>query len=123
MEGVGGPSEQRRTSYVASTQCDLGCLGQPPGDSGDAADGVVGSDRLHEYWLGVIHPARAAKGGRDKCGRIGNLERVTHAPKGIECIILRLRDGRTTTIPVQLIAADKDDLARDIRAHLERAAR
>lgn len=48
---------------------------------------------------------------------------VAAAPSGIECVVLRLRDGRSTTIPVQLVAGDKDDFARDVRDHLERAAR
>ena len=48
---------------------------------------------------------------------------VAASPQGIECVVLRLRDGRSTTIPVQLVAADKDDFARDVRAHLSRAAR
>ncbi|MBM0125211.1 hypothetical protein [Pimelobacter simplex] len=47
---------------------------------------------------------------------------VAAAPSGIDCLVLRLRDGRSTTIPVQLVAADKDDFARDVRAHLQRAA-
>ncbi|MBU2695320.1 hypothetical protein ABFU82_22340 [Nocardioides sp. WV_118_6] len=48
---------------------------------------------------------------------------VAASPSGIECVVLRLRDGRSTTIPVQLVAADKDEFARVVRAHLERAAR
>jgi hypothetical protein len=48
---------------------------------------------------------------------------VAATPRGIECVVLRLRDGRTTSIPVQLLAADKDDFARDVRDHLRRAAR
>ncbi len=48
---------------------------------------------------------------------------VAAAPQDIECLVLRLRDGRSTTIPVQLVAGDKDDLARDVRDHLKRAAR
>lgn len=48
---------------------------------------------------------------------------VAAAPRGIDCVVLRLRDGRSTTIPVGLIAADKDDFARDVRAHLKRAGR
>lgn len=48
---------------------------------------------------------------------------VAAAPRGIECVVLRLRDGRSTTIPVELVAADKDDLARDIRDRLRGAAR
>ncbi|WP_408897202.1 hypothetical protein ACJ5H2_20060 [Nocardioides sp. R1-1] len=48
---------------------------------------------------------------------------VAAAPSGIDCLVLRLRDGRSTTIPVQLVAADKDDFARDVREYLRRAAR
>lgn len=48
---------------------------------------------------------------------------VAASPRDIECLVLRLRDGRSTTIPVQLVAADKDDFARDVREHLRRAAR
>ena len=47
---------------------------------------------------------------------------VAATPQGFECVVLRLRDGRSTTIPVQLVAGDKDEFARDVRAHLERAA-
>ena len=46
---------------------------------------------------------------------------VAAAPRDIDCVVVRLRDGRTTTIPVQLIAADKDDFAHDVRRHLEAA--
>ncbi|MFC5730442.1 MULTISPECIES: hypothetical protein [Nocardioides] len=48
---------------------------------------------------------------------------VAATPRGIECVVLRLRDGRSTTVPVQLLAADKDEFARDVREHLRRAAR
>lgn len=48
---------------------------------------------------------------------------VAATPRDVQCVVLRLRDGRTTTIPVELVGADKDDLARDIREHLRRAAR
>lgn len=40
--------------------------------------------------------------------------------RGLDCLVLTLRDGRTTTIPVAAVAADKDDFARDVRAHAER---
>lgn len=48
---------------------------------------------------------------------------VAAAPRGIECLVLRLRDGRSTTIPVELVAGDKDEFARDVRAHLKRSTR
>ncbi|GAA3818924.1 hypothetical protein [Nocardioides panacisoli] len=50
-------------------------------------------------------------------------EAVAAAPRDVECLVLRLKDGRTTTVPVALIAADKDEFARDVRDHLRAAAR
>ncbi|TWH02641.1 hypothetical protein L615_001300000050 [Nocardioides sp. J9] len=47
---------------------------------------------------------------------------VAAAPSDVDCLVLRLRDGRSTTIPVELVAGDKDDFARDVREHLKRAA-
>jgi len=48
---------------------------------------------------------------------------VATQPQAVACVVLRLKDGRSTTIPVDLLASDKDDFARDVRAHLSRAAR
>lgn len=48
---------------------------------------------------------------------------VAAAPRGIECVVIRLKQGGTTTIPVELLAADKDDFARDVRARLQAAGR
>ncbi|MEQ6900994.1 hypothetical protein [Nocardioides sp. YIM 152588] len=48
---------------------------------------------------------------------------VAASPRDIDCVVLRLKQGGTTTIPVQLLAADKDDFARDVRAHLQAAGR
>ena len=42
------------------------------------------------------------------------------SPRGLDCLVLRLRDGRTTTIPVAAVAADKDDFARDVRQRAQR---
>jgi hypothetical protein len=35
-------------------------------------------------------------------------------------VVLRLRDGRTTTIPVEMLAADRKAFVRDIQDHLQR---
>jgi len=35
-------------------------------------------------------------------------------------VVLRLRDGRTTTIPVEALAADREAFARDVRLRLAR---
>lgn len=44
---------------------------------------------------------------------------VIASPRGVDCLVLRLRDGRTTTIPVQVLAADREEFARQVRAHLD----
>ena len=43
---------------------------------------------------------------------------VTATRMGSACVVLRLRDGRTTTIPVEVLAADRDDFVRDLRSRL-----
>ncbi|RHW25817.1 hypothetical protein D0Z08_17400 [Nocardioides immobilis] len=48
---------------------------------------------------------------------------VATQPQAVACVVFRLKDGRSTIIPVDLLAADKDDFARDVRDHLSRAAR
>jgi hypothetical protein len=37
---------------------------------------------------------------------------------GAACLVLRLRDGRSTAIPVAALAANRDDFARAVREHL-----
>jgi hypothetical protein len=46
---------------------------------------------------------------------------VTASPGGVDCLVIRLRDGRATTIPVSALAADRDVFAADVRDHLRRA--
>lgn len=48
---------------------------------------------------------------------------VAASPRDLDCVVIRLRDGRSSTIPMDLIAADKDDFARDVRRHLTGAVR
>lgn len=36
------------------------------------------------------------------------------------CVVLRLRDGRTTTVPVRMLAVNADDFVRDLQVHLDR---
>lgn len=45
---------------------------------------------------------------------------VTSTPRGIPCVVLRLRDGRSTTIPVQLLALDREEFVRELQQHLQR---
>jgi hypothetical protein len=39
------------------------------------------------------------------------------------CIVVSLRDGRTTTIPVSVLAGDRDEFANRLRTLLQRARR
>ncbi len=67
---------------------------------------------------------RLVRGAGVKEARWSEVEdAVATQPQEVPCVVLRLKDGRSTTIPVELLAADKDDFARDVRDHLSRAAR
>jgi hypothetical protein len=37
---------------------------------------------------------------------------------GARCVVLRLTDGRSTTVPVDVLAGDRDDFVRDLQQHL-----
>ena len=39
---------------------------------------------------------------------------------GTPCVVLRLTDGRTTTIPAGALDADREDFVRDLATHLPR---
>jgi hypothetical protein len=45
---------------------------------------------------------------------------VAASPRGVDCVVLRLRDGRTTSIPVAAVDASREDFVEDLRAHLRR---
>ena len=44
---------------------------------------------------------------------------VTAIVADARCVVLRLRDGRSTTIPVDVLAGSADDFVRVVRAHLD----
>ena len=45
---------------------------------------------------------------------------VTTFRRDVACLELRLRDGRTSTIPVGVLAVDKDQFVRDLQTRLQR---
>lgn len=47
-------------------------------------------------------------------------EAVTSSPQGVPAVVLRLSDGRTTTIPVTVLGVDREQFVRDLQAHLQR---
>lgn len=38
--------------------------------------------------------------------------------RDVDCVVLRLRDGRTTTIPLEAVAGGREAFVGDLRAHL-----
>jgi hypothetical protein len=46
-------------------------------------------------------------------------EAGTASPSGTPVLVITLRDGRATTIPVQVLAADREDLVRDLQTRLD----
>ena len=46
-------------------------------------------------------------------------EAVTATRGDVPVVVIRLRDGRSTTIPVQVLAADREDFVRDLQQHLQ----
>ena len=44
---------------------------------------------------------------------------VTTTVADAPVVVLRLRDGRTTTIPVGMLAVDREAFVRDVQAHLQ----
>lgn len=64
------------------------------------------------------------RGAGVKQGRWSEVEEaVTASLRGFPCVVIRLRDGRTTTIPVQVVEGDPDAFARDVQARLRRGGR
>jgi hypothetical protein len=45
---------------------------------------------------------------------------VTTTVSGSPVVVLRLHSGQTTTIPVEMLAADREDFVRDLQRHLQR---
>lgn len=45
---------------------------------------------------------------------------VTMHVRNTACLVLRLRDGRSTTIPVEVLAIDREQFVREVQDHLQR---
>ncbi|WP_193609794.1 hypothetical protein [Nocardioides lijunqiniae] len=44
----------------------------------------------------------------------------TASPSGVPCAVIRLRDGRSTTIPVPALETDREQFVRDLAGYLNR---
>ena len=47
-------------------------------------------------------------------------EAVTAEVSGSPCVVLSLQDGRTTVIPMEAVAGDREAFVRDLQEHLQR---
>ncbi len=64
---------------------------------------------------------RFVRGAGTSAARWSDIEDVVTAHvAGARCVVLRLRDGRSTTIPVDMLAVDGDQFVRELQAHLDR---
>lgn len=64
---------------------------------------------------------RLVRGAGVKEAAWGDVEdAVTTRLHGADCVVLRLRDGRTTTIPVAVVAGAGGAFVADLRSHLRR---
>jgi hypothetical protein len=67
----------------------------------------------------VGYEVRFVRGAGTKAARWVDVEDLATTYLGEEeCVVIRLRDGRTTTIPVNLIEGDREEFVAELRARL-----
>ena len=65
------------------------------------------------------YQVRLVRGAGVKRARWADVaEASTAEVGGLPCVVLSLRDGRSTTIPVSLLAGDRDEFVTSLRARL-----
>ncbi len=87
---------------------------------GAGAAGILVTRRAYVVRLTPTgYRVRLVRGAGATSARWGDVEDVVAARvAGADCVVLRLKDGRSTTVPVAMLAADKDALAHDVRGRL-----
>ncbi len=69
----------------------------------------------------VGYEVRWVRAAGVKRGRWKDVEDVVASTlAGARCVVLRRRDGTTTTIPVDILAGSTDEFVRDLQQHLNR---
>ena len=64
---------------------------------------------------------RLVRGAGEHRARWSEVEdAVTTYRHDVPCVVLRLRDGRTTTLPVGVLAVDREQFVRDLQDRLQR---
>lgn len=67
------------------------------------------------------YKVRLVRGAGVTTGRWKDVEDVVATTiEGTRCVVLRRRDGSTTTIPVGILAAPADEFVRDLQQHLNK---
>lgn len=70
------------------------------------------------------YTVRMVRGAGVKTARWTQVEdAVTTTIHGEPCLVLRLKDGGTTTIPVSVLAVDREQFVRELQRHLQRGHR
>jgi hypothetical protein len=70
----------------------------------------------------VGYQVRLVRGAGARRARWTDVQDVqTQTLAGSRCVVLRLRDGRTTTVPVDLIEGDREAFVRELQDRLELA--
>ena len=92
-----------------------------------AAAGVVGLGLAATRGVSVVrlgeadYRIRFVRGAGVRKGPWKDVEDVVTATvAGARCVVLRLRDGRTSTVPVGPLAGRTEDFVDDLREHLDR---
>jgi len=70
------------------------------------------------------YTVRMVRGAGVKTARWTQVEdAVTTTIHDEPCVVLRLKDGGTTTIPVSVLAVDREQFVRELQRHLQRGHR
>ena len=65
------------------------------------------------------YDVRLVRGAGAKRARWADVAQASTAEvRGQPCVVLALRDGRTTTVPVGVLAGDRDEFVTRVRSHL-----
>lgn len=66
------------------------------------------------------YQVRFVRGAGARAARWEDVEDVqTQTTAGARCLVLRLRDGRQTTVPVDLIEGDREEFVRQVQDRLD----
>ena len=102
------PSCLGRIAKDRSSFCQaIAGLGRVAGKEG-AQQGIAGEEE-QGFRVRLVRGAGVSQGTWQEVQEV-----VTATPDGLPVLVLRLRGGRTTTIPVTILATDRETFVRDL---------